>query len=167
MARIKIIVSVIDPIGSDRRHGPFPTTPGASFSFTEDVVLKQYNRKRPGRGLPKKEEDRYAGIHSGTVTLLRIAGPGDRFYKPHNPRTFVVQYVATYKFNDLRRTPLKKGEITAQGLNLLDGTRLPPDHLEKPNMFALTGGTDAYAKTRGEVIELYNCTDDRELYIEL
>jgi hypothetical protein len=28
-------------------------------------VLKQYNRKRPGHGLPKKEEeeeDRYAGI---------------------------------------------------------------------------------------------------------
>jgi hypothetical protein len=84
-------------------------------------VLKQYNRKRPGRGLPKKEEDRYAGIHSGTVSLLRIAGPGDRFYKPHDPRTFVVQYVATYKFNDLRRTPLKKGEITAQGLNQVEG----------------------------------------------
>jgi hypothetical protein len=97
MARIKIVVSVIDPIGSPTRHGDFPTTPGAYFSFTEDVVLKQYNRKKPGRGLPK-EEDRYAGIHSGTVTLLRIAGPGDRFYKPHNPRTFVVQYMATYNF---------------------------------------------------------------------
>jgi hypothetical protein len=130
-------------------------------------VLKQYNRKRPGRGLPKKEEDRYAGIHSGTVTLLRIAGPGDRFYKPQNPRTFVVQYVATYTFNDLRRTPVKKGEITAQGLNLLDGTILPPTHLEERNRFALTGGTDASAKTRGQVIELDNFTDDRELYIEL
>jgi hypothetical protein len=72
----QIVVSVIDPIGSPRRRGDFPTAPGASLSFTEDVVLKQYNRKRPGRGLPKKDEDRYAGIHSGTVTLLRIAGPG-------------------------------------------------------------------------------------------
>jgi hypothetical protein len=74
--------------------------------------------------------------------------------------------VATYKSNDLRRTPLKKGEITAQGVNLL-GTILPPTHLEVRNRFAITGGTDAYAKTRGEVIELYNDTDDRELYIEL
>jgi hypothetical protein len=127
-------------------------------------VLKQYNRKRPGHGLPKKEEDRLAGIHSGTVTVLRDAGPNDRFYKPH---TLVVQYVATYTFFDLRRTPLTKGEITAQGMNLLDGTRRPPPHIEKRNRFALTGGTDAYAKTRGEVIELDNDTNDREFYIEL
>jgi hypothetical protein len=163
MARIKIVVSVIPR--STVIHGSFPpTTPDDHFSFTEDVVLKQYNRKRPGHGLPKKEEDRLAGTHSGTVTLLRDAGPNDRFYKPH---TFVVQYVATYKFNDLRRTPLKKGEITARGLNLLDGTRPFPTHLEIPNTYALTGGTDAYARTRGQVIELYNKPDDRELYIEL
>ena len=68
--------------------------------------------RRRDTACPRKDEDRYAGIHSGTVTLLRIAGPRDRFYRP---RTFVVQYVATYKFNDLRRTPLKKGGITAQG----------------------------------------------------
>jgi hypothetical protein len=164
MARIKIVVSVTRPIGSPQIHGRFPTKPGKYFSFTEDVVLEQYNGKRPGRGLPKKKKDRYAGVHSGTVTLLRIAGPGDRFYRP---RTFVVQYVATYKFNDLRRTPLKKGEITVRGLNLLDGTRLPPTHLEVPNTYALTGGTDAYAKARGEVIELYNDANEREFYIEL
>jgi hypothetical protein len=164
MARIKIVVSVIRPIGSAQIHGRFPTKPGKYFSFTEDVVLEQYDGKRPGRGLPKKVEDRYAGIHSGTVTLLRIAGTGDRFYKP---RTLVVQYVATYKFNDLRGTPLKKGEITARGLNLLDGTSLPPAHLEKPNTYALTGGTDAYAETRGQVIELYNPQDERELYLRV
>jgi hypothetical protein len=164
MAKIKIVVSVMRPIGSSQIHGRFPTKPGKYFSFTEDVVLKQYNGERPGRGLPKKVEDRYAGIHSGTVTLLRIAGSGDRFYKP---RTLVVQYVATYKFIDLRRTPLKKGEITARGLNLLDGTKLPPEHIEIPNTFALTGGTDAYAEARGQVIELYNDDDERELHIEL
>ena len=47
---------------------------------------------------PDKEEDRLAGIHSGALTLLRKAQPGDRFYQPN---TFIVQYVATYKFNDL------------------------------------------------------------------
>jgi len=75
------------------------------------------------------------------------------------PRSSTTNSHTTYldvTFNGLRRTPLKKGEITAQGLNLLDGTSLPPAHLEVPNRFALTGGTDAYAKTRGEVIELYD-----------
>jgi hypothetical protein len=113
---------------------------------------------------PRRRRTGLPGIHSGTVTLLRIAGPNDRFYEPH---TLVVQYVATYTFFDLRRTPLKKGEITAQGMNLLDRTRRPLPHIDVPNSFALTGGTDAYAKTRGKVIELYNRTNDRELYIEL
>jgi hypothetical protein len=36
-----------------------------------------------------------------------------------------------------------------------------------PNTFALTGGTDAYVKTRGEAIELYNDDNDREFDIEL
>lgn len=125
-------------------------------------MLKQYKRKKPGRGLPKKQEDRYAGIHSGTLTLLRKTGPGDRFYKPD---IFVYQYVATYKFNDLQKTPLKKGQITAHGLLLFDTTT--HTIVEKPNRYALTGGTDAYAKTRGEVIELQNASNDRELYIEL
>jgi hypothetical protein len=86
--------------------------------------------RRPGHGLPKKEADRYAGIHSGTVTLLRKPGPGDRFYKPH---FFVWQYVAAYKFNNLPKTPLKKGQITAHGLVLFD-----LDHdttFEKPNIY--------------------------------
>jgi hypothetical protein len=75
--------------------------------------------------------------------------------------------VATYRFNNLRRTPLKKGEITARELNLLDGIRPFPTHLEIPNTYALTGGTDAYARTRGQVIELYNKPDNWELYVQL
>ena len=71
---------------------------GRQETFTDDLVLKQYNRKKPKHGLPNKEEDRLAGIHSGTLTLLRKAQPGDRLYQPN---TFIVQYVATYKFNDL------------------------------------------------------------------
>jgi hypothetical protein len=51
------------------------------------------------------------------MTLLRNTGQGDRFYKPG---IWVFQYVATYKFNDLPKTPLKKGQITAQGLILFD-----------------------------------------------
>jgi hypothetical protein len=161
--KIKIVVSVIEPIPKPTKP-PFPIPPpvGHQVFFSEDVVLKRYKRKRPGFGLPKKDEDRYAGIHSGTLTWLRIAKQGDRFYRPGIE---VIQYVATYKFNDLPKTPLKKGQITAQGLFLVHGPT--STHLEQPNRYALTGGTDAYAKTRGEVVELHNLTDDRELYIEL
>jgi hypothetical protein len=53
--------------------------------------------------------------------------------------------VATYKFNDLRRTPLKKGQVTAPGLVLFRGLSLTDFiPLETPNKFAITGGTDAY-----------------------
>jgi hypothetical protein len=163
--KIKIVVSVIEPIPAPTPPSfPTPLPLGYQLFFTEDVVLKRYKKKRPGWGLPKKDEDRYAGIHSGTLTLLRKTGPGDRFYKPG---IFVWQYVATYKFNDLPKTPLKKGQITTHGLILVDTTITPHTLLEKPNRYALTGGTDAYAKTRGEVIELHNATNDRELYIEL
>jgi hypothetical protein len=169
MAKIKLVVSAMDPIPPPL-HTPPPLNPhlGSVDTFTNDLVLERYNRKRPKHGLPKKQEDRLAGIHSGTLTLLRIADPGDRFYKPN---TYVLQYVATYKFNDLRRTPLEKGQITAQGLVLflrLGRTEFVP--LEVPNKFAITGGTDAYAKARGEVIELPTPTrpiNDKELHIEL
>jgi hypothetical protein len=161
MAKIKIVVSVIDPIPAPPT-GPDPTTPGDQVTFTEDVVVKQYKRKKPGHGLPKKDEDRLAGTHSGLLTLLRIAKPGDRFFPPD---TFVFQYVATYKFNKLAKTPLKKSQITGQGIVLFDPTT--NTRLEVPNRFAITGGTDAYDKARGEIIELHNATEDREIHIEL
>jgi hypothetical protein len=107
MAKIKIVLSALPPIPPPPQTPPPPDPPlGRQETFTDDLVLKQYNRKKPKHGLPKKEEeeeeeeDRLAGIHSGTLTLLRKAQPGDRFYQPN---TYVVQYVATYKFNDLPR----------------------------------------------------------------
>jgi hypothetical protein len=54
MARIKIVVSVIPPIGSPQIHGSFPTKPGKYLSFTEDVVLKQYNRKSRDTACPRR-----------------------------------------------------------------------------------------------------------------
>jgi hypothetical protein len=161
MARVKIVVSVIDSIP----RSPLPSYPAAlgyRYIFSEDVVLKRYKRKRPGHGLPKKQEDRLAGIHSGTVTLLRITGPGDRFYKPG---ILVWQYVATYRFRDLPKTPLKKGQITAHGVFVYDTNTYTL--VEPPIKYAVTGGTGAYAKARGEIVELGNNTNDRELYLEL
>ena len=45
MAKIKIVVSVINPI-PPVPPGPDPTTMGDDLFFTEDVVLKQYKGKR-------------------------------------------------------------------------------------------------------------------------
>jgi hypothetical protein len=106
MAKIEIVLSAIEPIPPPL-PGPDLTTAGDELTFTDDLVLKQYKGKTPGHGLPKKEKDRFAGTHSGVLTLLRIAGPGDRFFQPG---TYVLQYLATYKFNDLPKTPLKKGQ---------------------------------------------------------
>jgi hypothetical protein len=161
MAKIKIVVSVINPI-PPVPPGPDPTTMGDELFFTEDVVLKQYKGKTPGHGLPKKEEeDRFAGTHSTVLTLMRIAGPGDRFFQL---ATFVFQYVATYRFNDLAKTPLKKGQITAQGVLMFDSSG---NRLDLPHHFAITGGTDIYAKARGEVLELHNTSEDREFRLVL
>jgi hypothetical protein len=59
---------------------------------------------------------------------------------------------------------LQKGQVTAQGLLLLDSTNnFTP--LDTPNKFTITGGTDAYDEARGEVSELQNPTNDKELEI--
>ena len=132
--------------------------------FTDDLVLQRCDNRTPGSGLPQNQQQRLAGTHSGTVALLRKAAAGDRFYQP---RTYVLLYVAAEKFNDLRNTPLKKGQLTTHGLLLfLPDSSCSFTPLEIPNKFARTGRTDAYDRARGEVIELQNQTNDRELDIE-
>jgi hypothetical protein len=158
-----IVVSVIPTIPKQPEFKfPQKPKPGLQIPFTEDVVLKEYDAATAGNGLPQNEANRYAGTHSGFLTLLRITGQGDRFYKAG---IFVYQYSATYKFNDLPNTPLKKGQITGHGLSLFDTTT--HTILELPIKYAITGGSDAYAKARGEIVEKHNQTDDRELHIEL
>jgi hypothetical protein len=158
-----IVVSVVETIPKQApfKFPPNPK-PGLQIFFTEDVVLKQYEADTPGHGLPQNEADRYAGIHSGFLTLLRITGAGDRFY---GPDIFIYEYLATYKFKDLANTPLKKGQIAGHGLSVFDTNTHTV--LEVPNPYAITGGTDVYAKARGEIRELHNPTNDRELHIEL
>jgi hypothetical protein len=158
-----IVVSVKPTIAPQPKFN-FPPNPkpGLQIFFTEDVLLKQYDAATAGHGLPQNEANRYAGIHSGFLTLLRITGAGDRFY---GPDIFIYEYLAMYKFNDLPNTPLKKGQIAGHGLSVFDTNTHTV--LEIPNPYAITGGTDGYAKARGQIRELHNATDDRELHIEL
>jgi hypothetical protein len=165
MPKITIVVSAMAPVPAPPQTPPPANPPlGSQETFTDDLVLMRYNNRTPGNGpndLPQNPQQRLAGTHSGTLTLLRIAGLGDRFYPSG---TYVIQYVATYRFNNLPNTPLQKGQVTAQGLLLLDSTNnFTP--LDTPNKFAITGGTDAYDEARGEVSELQNPTNDKELEI--
>jgi hypothetical protein len=158
--KIEILVRVMDPVGVTPKHFPGPAV-GDRMVFDNDLVLERYEKKTPGNGLPQLEQQRLAGAHSGTVTLLRIAGPNDRFYPLG---AFLIQYVGTYKFKTVANTPLQKGQVTTQGLFLLDNTFTP---IETPIRFAATGGTDAYVAARGQITEGVTAPKDRLLEIEV
>jgi hypothetical protein len=165
MAKINIVVNVRPTIPKQPAFKfPSKPKPGMEIPFTEDVVLTEYGTATAGNGLPQKEASRFAGIHSGFLTLLRITGKGDRFYKPD---VFVYQYVATYRFNDLAGTPLTRSQITAIGLSFFDTTTHTGLKQEMPTTYAITGGTGAFANALGQIVERGNQTDDRELYIEV
>jgi hypothetical protein len=160
---LKIVVNVRDTIPEQHKVNIPPNAkPGFQTFFTEDVVLTQYDTltPTPGGGLAEKEADRFVGIHSGILTVLRVTDTGDRFY---TPVTRIVQYLATYRFRSLPSTPLS--QITGRGEFLFNITT--HKLVEPPITYAITGGTGAYANARGKIVELGNATDDRELHIEL
>jgi hypothetical protein len=162
MAITTIVVNVRDIPGRQRKpkFPPPNARPGWQDFFSEDVVLQRYQSQTPGNGLPQNEAQRYVGIHSGILTLMRETDTGDRFYAPG---TRIMQYSATYRFRSLPNTPLS--QITGLGELLFNVTTYTL--IEPPINYAITGGTGAYANARGEIIELGNPTDDRELRIEL
>jgi hypothetical protein len=164
MAKIEILVGIRLPVGAVQSLPPANPVVGGQHAFDDDLVLKRYNNRTPGdrpNDLPKAEAQRFAGSHSGTVTLLRIAAPGDRFY-PQG--ALVLQYVATYRFRAVPNTPLQKGQVTAQGVSIF---RANGDAFEPPVTFAITGGTEAYESARGQIVEGVPNADDRLLKIEI
>jgi hypothetical protein len=144
--KFEILVRTKMLVGVTAQHFPGPAV-GDRVVFDNDLVLERYKNQTPGHGLPSSEPQRFAGTHSGTVTLLRIATASDRFYPP---TSFLIQYVGTYKFNTVANTPLEKGQVTTQGLFRLDKAFNP---IETPIRFAVTGGTDAYVGASGQVTE--------------
>jgi hypothetical protein len=145
------------------RELPGPGGPGKRFAFSDDLLLLQYDNLTPGNGLPQSELQRRAGSHSGFVTTLRVAAAGDNFYQPGS---YLLQYEGIYRFNTVPNTPLQRGQVTARGVayGLIPSAGVF-NPLEPPIRFAITGGTDAYERARGEVIELQNQPNDRELNI--
>lgn len=118
-------------------------------------------REMAPNDLPQNPAQRLAGTHSGILTLLRIAQAGDRFY-PQG--ALVIQYQGTYRFKTLPHTPLQKGQVTARGVSVFKANG---DPFEPPITFAITGGTEAYASARGQIVEGVPGADDRLLKIEI
>src|SRR4029434_3493014 len=80
--------------------------------------------------------------------------------------SLLFQYEATYKFNTLDDTPLQKGQVTAQGLFLVDNVE-DFNALKLPIRFAITGGTGPYATAHGTITERVPDLENRLLDIEL
>ena len=162
MPTIQILVFVIEDIGHEV---PGPIEPGKRFVFTNNLRLDRYDDSTPGSGLPQDPNDRMAGTHSGVETLVRVVEPGavDHFFPSPS---LLFQYEATYKFNTLDDTPLQKGQVTAQGLFLVDNVE-DFNALELPIRFAITGGTGPYATAHGTITERVPDLENRLLDIEL
>jgi hypothetical protein len=154
---MKITIVVRKFRSFDLEDSPPPQV-GKKGIFSNDLVLLRYNNKTPGNGLPRRRRKRLAGTHSGFVTIFRIPAPDDDFFPPGS---YLFGYEGTYKFNTLPNTPLKKGQITARGVLLLDGNFTPLELIT----FAITGGTEAYRNARGQITEPNE--DDRLLDIEI
>ena len=161
MPTIKILVRKIDEGTGFEVPGPIQM--GKRFIFTEDLVLEEYDDSTPGNGLPQNESERLAATHSGVVTLVRVTQAGDRFFPVPS---LLFQYESTYKFNTLDDTPLQKGQVTAQGLFLVDNVE-DFNALELPIRFAITGGTGPYATAHGTITERVPDLENRLLDIEL
>jgi hypothetical protein len=162
MPTIQILVFVTEDIGHEV---PGPIEPGKRFVFTNNLRLDRYDDSTPGSGLPQDPNDRMAGTHSGVVTIVRVVEPGavDPFFPSPS---LLFQYEATYKFNTLDDTPLQKGQVTAQGLFLIDNVE-DFNALETPIRFAITGGTGPYATAHGTITEGVPYPESRLLDIEL
>jgi len=160
MPTIQILVFVTEDIGHEV---PGPIEPGKRFVFTNNLRLDRYDDSTPGSGLPQDPNDRMAGTHSGVVTIVRVAAPVDKFFPSPS---LLFQYEATYKFNTLDDTPLQKGQVTAQGLFLVDNVE-DFNALELPIRFAITGGTGPYATGHGTITERVPDLENRLLDIQL
>jgi hypothetical protein len=161
MPKIEILVNKFDSFDLEP---PPPPEVGKRGFFSNDLRLDRYDSRTPGNGrndLPQNAARRLAGTHSGSVTLLRIAGANDRFYPAGS---LVLEYEGTYRFNAVPNTPLQKGQVTARGVAVFDANEEP---FEPPITFAITGGTEAYESARGQIVEGVPNADDRLLKIEI
>jgi hypothetical protein len=158
--KIEFLVGVMTPVGANPAAPPPNPAVGDQEVFDDDLVLKRYKNKTPGNGLPQNQQQRLAGTHSGTLTILRVAAANDRFY-PQG--ALLIRYQGTYKFKTVANTPLKKGQVTTRGLLLLASNFNP---LDTPVRFAITGGTEDYAEASGQVTEGVTAAEDRLLDFE-
>ena len=149
---MRIVLGVISPsidFGNVGTQGSNPPGPGHRFYWTEDLRLKEYVDGQ--RYVVATENQEFAGTHSGFCTLLREARTGDRFYEAGS---FLFHVESLYWFQPAPGTPLRAGQITAEGLfyNRYDQALAEMVPIA-PHTLAITGGTGPYATARGQVTE--------------
>jgi hypothetical protein len=117
---------------------------GKRFGFSDELVLGSIKKDPTGPKPP-------AGTHSGSVTILRNVTAGDKYIPFPDGATGtaeLLEYEATYAL--IAVAGVKEGQVTARGVFLGQlGAVLPGAN----KRFAITGGTEAYANARGEVIQ--------------
>jgi hypothetical protein len=148
---MRIVLGVISPsigFGNIGTQGCNPPGPGHRSYWTEDLGLSEYVDEQRYVATENRE---FAGTHSGFSTLLREARTGDRFYEAGS---FLFHVESVYWFQPAPGTPLRAGQITAEGLfyNRYDQALAEMVPIA-PHTLAITGGTGPYATARGEVRE--------------
>jgi hypothetical protein len=113
--------------------GPGPFKPGKQITFSDDLLNSA--QLNPGPDFTPVGED--IGNHSGFSTLVRL-GP------PH-----LFMYEATHSLHPAQSTPNQPllGQVMTRGVLSFD-----PWAEGQSKTVAITGGTDAYANARGQVI---------------
>jgi hypothetical protein len=131
---------------------PGPPRPGRTFWFSDNLVLRRVDPQvtgaqvlEPGNGLPQNPQDRHAGTHSGSITVLRVAPATDEYVLGGGE---LFAYEGTYVLSAVAvagQLVLRDGQVTARGVILLRNGQAPFG-----KRFAITGGIGAYATARGQ-----------------
>ena len=131
MPEIVVTVFTRNTIGLDPYPGPFK--PGWRIAFSDDLLTS--DQLNPGPAFTPVGED--IGDHSGFSTLVRLGDPN------------LLMYEATHSLHPAQSTPNEplRGQVTTRGV-----LSFYPWAQGQSKTVAITGGTDAYANARGQVI---------------
>jgi hypothetical protein len=122
--------------------GPGPFKPGKQITFSDDLLNS--GQLNAGPDFTPAGED--IGNHSGFSTLVRLGDP------------VLFMYEATHSLHPAPSTPGEplRGQVTTRGV-----LSFHPWNEGQSKTVAITGGTDAYANARGQVIWTKGAVDPK------
>jgi hypothetical protein len=140
MAQSVVTVYTRNTIESEESPGPWK--PGKQVTFSDDLLNSA--QLNPGPDFTPVGED--IGNHSGFATLVRLGDPG------------LFMYEATHSLHPAQSTPNQPlaGQVMTRGV-----LSFHPWAEGESRTVAITGGTDAYANARGQVIWTRGAVDPK------